>query len=119
MARGQLGTVLRHIQALIDRKNAEESTDAELMLRYAQQRDEVAFTALVRRHGELVINDCSNVLQNEADAEDAFQATFLVLARQAASIRKRTSIASWLHGVAFRTAMNLQKSAMRRHRRET
>ena len=118
MTQGQLGTVLRHIQDLSDSKGAEDLTDADLVQRFINHRDEVAFRVLVRRHGGLVLHVCRNVLHQETDVEDAFQATFLILARQAVSIQKQTSISCWLHGVAFRTAMNLRKSAMRRHKHE-
>jgi len=112
------GYLLRHLRALLVAKSAAHLTDADLLHCFVERRDETAFTVLVRRHGGLVLHVCRTVLHQEADAEDAFQATFLVLARKAASFRKGASLASWLHGVAFRSAMNLRKSAMRRHQRE-
>jgi len=86
MARGQLDAVLQHLRKVFVAKNAEQCSDANLVERFVERRDDAAFTALVRRHGGLVLNVCRRVLQREADAEDAFQAVFLVLARKAASL---------------------------------
>ena len=118
MAQGKLEPILRHIQQVIDSTSAADLTDADLVQRFVHHRDKVAFTVLVQRHGGLVLQVCRRVLRQEADAEDAFQATFLILARKASAICKRSSLSCWLHGVAFRTAMNLRKSAMRRQKHE-
>ena len=118
MARGQLDVVLRHLRNTLIAKDAEDLADPDLVHRFVDRRDEAAFTVLVRRHGGMVYSVCRHLLSRDADAEDAFQATFLILARKAASIKRQTSLASWLHGVAYRSAMNLRKSAMRRRKHE-
>src|SRR5438874_4881810 len=106
------GAILRHIQRLA--ATHEQQNDSQLLQRFAGQREEAAFAALLRRHGRLVWAVCRHILHHEHDAEDAFQATFLVLARRAAAIRKREAIASWLHGVAHPVAMNVKRAATRR-----
>jgi RNA polymerase sigma factor (sigma-70 family) len=109
--------LLRHIRGLVAPAGAEE-TDRDLLRRFAAVRDEAAFAALVRRHGRLVWNVCRQLLGHEQDAEDAFQATFLTLARRAASIRTEEAVGSWLHGVARRVASAVRRSAERRRARE-
>src|SRR6266481_8914609 len=80
------------------------ASDGELLQRFLHKREEAAFEALVRRHGPMVLGVCRRALNDQQLAEDAFQATFLILVRKAGSIRKREAIASWLYGVAYRTA---------------
>src|SRR5262249_51099109 len=87
MAGGSLNIVLRHLRRLAATSGAEELTDRRLLQRFAAQKDEAAFAELVRRHGPLVLGVCRRVLRHEHDAEDVFQATFLVLARKAATTR--------------------------------
>jgi RNA polymerase sigma factor (sigma-70 family) len=118
MATAQLGTLLRHIHTLAAGRSLHERTDQDLLDKFHCQGDEAAFAALVGRHGAMVLRVCRRVLRHEQDAEDAFQATFLVLARKARSIRKRDTIGSWLHGVAYRSAMNAKRIAARRRHRE-
>jgi RNA polymerase sigma-70 factor (ECF subfamily) len=81
-------------------------------------RDETAFEALLRRHGPMVLGVCYRVLRHTQDAEDAFQATFLVLARRAASLRSRDLLGNWLYGVAHRTAMKARAMSVKRRAKE-
>jgi RNA polymerase sigma factor (sigma-70 family) len=118
MDTAQLGTVLRHIRRLALPPATRELTDAQLIERFAAHREEEAFTALLQRHGQLVWGVCRHVLRHDHDAEDAFQATFLVLARTAGSIRKREALASWLHGTAYRVALRARRDAAIRRTHE-
>src|SRR5207248_1758980 len=89
MAAHPLSAVVRHLRSISDARTNAEQSDAQLLSRFIQSRDEDAFTALVKRHGPMVRDVCRRLLRQEADIEDAFQATFLVLLRKARSIRKR------------------------------
>jgi RNA polymerase sigma factor (sigma-70 family) len=94
-------------------------SDRELIERFLADHDELAFHALLRRHGPMVLRVCRRALSDEQDVEDAFQATFLALAREAREIRKREALASWLHGVAHRVALDARKANVRRRKHET
>jgi RNA polymerase sigma factor (sigma-70 family) len=93
-------------------------TDGELLEAFVTSRDEAAFAALVQRHGPMVWGVCRRVVPRRQDAEDAFQATFLVLVRKAASVVPREMVANWLYGVAHRTALNARAAAACRATRE-
>ena len=92
--------------------------DQVLLCQFAEQKDEIAFAQLMDRHGDLVWGVCQRILGHVQDAEDAFQATFLVLARKAAAIAKKASLRCWLHGVANRVALNAKRAAAVRQDRE-
>lgn len=92
--------------------------DAELVRRFVEERDEIAFTALVQRYGLLVFGVCRRVLRHEQDAEDAFQATFLVFARDAASVHRAGAIGSWLYGVAHNVSRKAKAARFRRSVKE-
>jgi RNA polymerase sigma factor (sigma-70 family) len=110
--------VLREYLCKLLQTSVAADSDAELLGRFAQQRDESAFLALLQRHGPLVWGVCRRLLGEEHAAEDAFQATFLILVRQARSISKRSSLRSWLYGVAVRVALRARKREQLRRVRE-
>jgi len=112
------GVILGHFRKLLGEQHVGQLPDEELLRRFAAGRDEEAFAALVRRHGPLVQDVCRRLLHNEHDAEDAFQATFLVLARNAASVRKQALVGSYLYGVAVRVARKARVVAARRRHHE-
>jgi RNA polymerase sigma-70 factor (ECF subfamily) len=93
---------------------ADAASDAELLARFLARRDEAAFAAIVARHGPMVLRVCRRILADAHAAEDCFQATFLVLARKAASVRRRESLAAWLHGVAARVSRKARDAGRRR-----
>ena len=99
MATAQPDSLMRYIKELAA-GHAGHRTDRQLLDDFAACGDEQAFAGLVDRYGPMVLRVCRRVLQHEQDAEDAFQATFLVLARHSGSIRRPEALASWLHGVA-------------------
>jgi len=114
MVSGQLNAVVAYLRKMTTIPDASEGTDGQLLERFTAQHDEAAFRTLVERHGPLVWSVCRRVLRQTPDAEDAFQATFLVLVRKAGSIRKRASVRSWLYGVARRVAVRARTNAGRR-----
>jgi RNA polymerase sigma factor (sigma-70 family) len=114
MAKTSLTGVVQHIRTLMSPPGSDQVPDGQLLQRFTDHHDEAAFTTLVRRHGALVLSVCQGVLGQVQDAEDAFQATFLLLARKAATIRRHETLASWLYKVAFRLALKARASAASR-----
>jgi RNA polymerase sigma factor (sigma-70 family) len=117
MAASPITTLLRQVRRLLGNQT-DAVADNSLLERYVSGGDETAFATLLRRHGPLVWGVSRRVTEHVQDAEDVFQATFLLLARKAGAIRKRASIGSWLYGVAYRLALRTRADAARRRRRE-
>jgi RNA polymerase sigma-70 factor (ECF subfamily) len=115
MATSTLNPVIGQLRRAALLRDGAGLTDGQLLESFVRQRDGAAFEALVRRHGPMVLGVCRRVLRNHHDAEDAFQATFLVLVRKAASIVPREMVANWLYGVAHRTALKA-RTMLARHR---
>jgi RNA polymerase sigma factor (sigma-70 family) len=118
MTKGQLHTVLEHIYQVAGAGSGRDDTDRQLLQRFARFRDESAFSLLVQRHGPLVWGVCQRVLQHAQDAEDAFQATFLVLACRAGAVHWHDSVANWLYEAAHRLAREIRTRNARRSRHE-
>jgi cytochrome c peroxidase len=118
MAQAARKPILQLIRRLLEDESVRQLSDQHLLQQFSDHRDEAAFGTLLRRHGPMVFDVCRGVLSNEADAEDAFQASFLILARKAVSIRKKESVGSWLHGVAYRTALKARAQSATRHKNE-
>jgi RNA polymerase sigma factor (sigma-70 family) len=118
MATGQLNGVIQHIRGAMLLRDGAGLTDGQLLKDYISRRDEAALAALVRRHGPTVWAVCRRVLRNYHDAEDAFQATFLVLVRRATSIAAPALLANWLYGVAHQTALKARATLAKRNVRE-
>jgi RNA polymerase sigma factor (sigma-70 family) len=116
MASRQINSVLQHIRRLAENRETSQRTDQQLLDRFINKKEEAAFTALVRRHGAMVLALGSRILRHREDAEDVFQAAFLVLARKARSIRKLESIGGWLYRVTFRLALRVRADAAKRGR---
>jgi RNA polymerase sigma factor (sigma-70 family) len=112
------GYVLRCLRRLSGSDRDRDAPDADLLGRFARHRDEAAFAELLRRHGRLVLGVCRRVVGDAHAAEDAFQATFLLLARRAAHLGRPGSLAGWLHAVAYRLARQARRGDERRRRRE-
>jgi RNA polymerase sigma factor (sigma-70 family) len=119
MANTSLDMVLRHLRGLTGPHPGEAATDGQLLERFRAGHEEAAFAGLLRRHGPMVLGVCRRVLGHAQDAEDVFQATFLLLARKAGSIRKGESVGSWLHRVANRLAVKARARTALHRRHET
>ena len=118
MPPNSLSDAVRQVRKLAAPGDTAAASDAHLLDRFRASGDEAAFAALVRRHGPLVMGVCRRMLRHHQNAEDAFQATFLVLATNAASVRLRAALAGWLYGVARRVAGDARRAAARRQARE-
>jgi DNA-directed RNA polymerase specialized sigma24 family protein len=121
MATGTSGAAVRDLGTLLRSGAVGGLSNARLLERFLASTGEDAedaFRAVVERHGSMVLGVCRRILGDEDDAEDAFQATFLVLARKARSIARRELLANWLHGVAAQTARELKATRARRLARE-
>jgi RNA polymerase sigma factor (sigma-70 family) len=118
MTNARIGSALQEVRRLAAAQVPDTTCDRGLLERFVAGRDEAAFEVLVRRHGPMVLSICRRVLRQAEDAEDAFQAAFLVLARSARAVRKADSLPSWLHGVAYRVAANLKRALARRRTHE-
>ena len=118
MAIETLGAVLRQINRLFSDGAVTGLSDAQLLERFLTERDGAAFEVLMARYGPMVLSVCRGVLRNSIDAEDAFQATFLVLVNKARSLRGRANLGGWLHLVAYRVAIQANAAAARRRVQE-
>jgi RNA polymerase sigma factor (sigma-70 family) len=114
MSSAQVGAVLRQIRKLATAQNDSDVPDHQLLEQFARHRDEAAFAALLGRHGPMVLGVCQSVLHNLHDAEDAFQAAFLLLAQKAGSIQRREAVSAWLYRVAYHVAVRAGANAARR-----
>ena len=115
------GTIRRQLKTLFNLGTIGELTDGQLLERFATrggEAAELAFAALVERHGPMVLRVCRNALRDSNDVQDAFQATFLVLVQKARSLWVRDSLGPWLHRVAHRVATRARYSGMRRQQHE-
>src|SRR6266571_1309361 len=118
MSIGPATLLLRHLRGVGGLDDFDGVPDRELLRRFVCERREPCFAALVHRHGPMVWRACTRVLDSRHDAEDVFQAVFLILARKAAAHHWRDSIASWLYTVAYRLACEVKTAAIRRHTHE-
>src|SRR5215469_10856878 len=118
-ARRMAGTpfhaVIQHLRRLHGAADAAQRSDRELLRSFVTNNDQDAFAVVVTRHAPLVWGVCRRILGHRQDAEDTFQATFLILARKAGSTRWQASVSGWLYTVAHRLAVRARKQAERRH----
>jgi RNA polymerase sigma factor (sigma-70 family) len=119
MPNKHLTFILRHLRHTIAVRETGQGSDGQLLQRFVQHGDEEAFETLVKRHGPLVLAVCNRVVNDPNDAADVFQATFLVLARKANSIRRQESVGRWLYEVAYRLGLKAKITALRRRNHET
>ncbi|MBV8430290.1 MAG: sigma-70 family RNA polymerase sigma factor, partial [Solirubrobacterales bacterium] len=118
MGKAAASPLLQFIRRVAEDQRVLGLPDRELHRRFQDQQDQAAFQALLRRHGPMVLGVCRRVLGDRHEAEDAFQATFLVLVRKAASVVPRDMVGNWLYGVARQTALKARATTARRRARE-
>jgi RNA polymerase sigma factor (sigma-70 family) len=118
MSNSALAAGLRQLRHQLAAPQCRADSDEQLLSAFTSHRDENAFSTIVQRHGPMVLSVCRRMLGHEQDAEDAFQATFLVLARNTTSLRNQGSLAGFLHGIAYRLARDAKRSAARRRKHE-
>jgi RNA polymerase sigma factor (sigma-70 family) len=118
MPTGQANRLMPTLRRVVLARQAASRSDGELLGAFVDGRDADAFAELVRRHGPMVLGVCRRVVGDHATADDAFQASFLVLARRAAGVRPREQVGNWLYGVAYRTALKARMVLARRRSRE-
>jgi len=115
----QMTSALRYFCRAALGQDGTSLTDGQLLEGFVRRREEDAFTALVQRHGPMVFGVCQRLLHNTCDAEDAFQATFLVLVHKAASLHSQETIGNWLYGVAYRVALKARAASVKRRLKES
>src|SRR5262245_3846868 len=118
MTQATASPILQQIRRIVTGQRSQAASDQDLLRQFAGTQDEEAFHALLQRHGPMVLGVCRSVLRKEAEVEDAFQATFLTLARKAGSVHKAAALGSWLYGVAYRTALKAQEHLATRRKHE-
>src|SRR5262245_4405706 len=122
MSSNTIGLFLRHLALSEEVSRLAAASDSDLLAAYEAGRGQAAFSELMRRHGPMVLRTCCRVLGQQPEAEDAFQATFVLLARRARALQTESagplSLGGWLHRVAYRTALNISTGNSRRKKRE-
>src|SRR5262249_9773979 len=118
MAVSSTGRFLEQLRTTLCASDEEAMPDSQLLHRFIALGDESAFATIIRRHGSMVMGVCRRLVPEPHDAEDAFQATFLILVRKAASIANRELLANWLYGVAYNTALKARATTMKCRSRE-
>jgi RNA polymerase sigma factor (sigma-70 family) len=118
MSTSQMSEAIQHLRRTVFLRGGAELTDGQLLECYLSRQDEAALAVLLRRHGPMVWGVCRRIVGNYHDAEDAFQATFLVFVRKATSLASPELLANWLYGVAYQTALTARATAARRRTRE-
>jgi len=118
MPSGKISQILQYLRGAAFPANGGDLTDGQLLEGFLSQREGIAFEALVRRHGAMVLSVCQRILRNPHDAEDAFQATFIVLIRKAAELTERQTVANWLYGVAYHVALKTRAAGIKRRAKE-